>query len=820
LILSHKCQLTYRLFEHERVVEGNTVVTSASETVNTSSSKENASETPDLEARYGTKRKDEPFIREEFYFKHVHYHREIQVIKTNSIPTPIVEVEPQQLNVEELPPLHRAAANGALAEINELLDNSEMVDSPLLSNAVLDKPVGGRQEFRGCSPLHLAAYFGRAKAIDLLLDRGADIYAKDWLAAQPLHYTLTGENYAVAILLLSRGADVNAPNKDGNSFLHRVCEKGITWLLSPILEYGGDLAAGDIDRSNALHVAAYYGQEEIVGTLLRKDIAKCITTIDNYGKTPLHDAAGNGNAKIVSALLEHGASASQPDADGWTPLHLASYEGNYEAAKLLIERGCSISVQDKDGDTPLHDACHCYGGTERIVRLLLESGANPATKNNTGHTPLHIASYYSNYEVVSLLLEYGCSISAQGETGYTPLHFACGSDGTERFIRLLLESGADPATKNEKGYTPLHTASFGNNYEVVRLLLEYGCSISAQDEEGNTPLHYACRPDGSESFVRSLLEHGADIGMQNAKGLTPLHIASGSDNIPIMKVLLEAGAVKLLEIEDNARLTPLLLACWANSLSNNNTEAIKLLLSHGANVKIQDEDGDTPLHSMAWAGNSELSTIMLASGADFDAQANCGSTPLFYASQYDHAEVVEILLKHGAGVNTQNKEGNTPLHRASYEGHEAVAKVLLKYGADAMATNNFGDIPLHLASMNGHLAVVKHLLEHGGGDINAGNSVCEIPLRSACIRGHGFETKLIVDGTDDVNTQTNTGATALHVACLEISDQSLQVVEYLLDNGSDPFIKDASECTPLDIASESEGMAEIAALLRKRMSDN
>jgi len=138
LILSHKCQLTYRLFEHERVVEGNAIVTSVSETVNTTSLKENASENLEPERRHGTKRKDELFIREEFYFKHVHYHREIQVIKPSSISTPTVEVEPQQLKVEDLPPLHKAAANGSLAEISELLDNGGSIDAPLPFDVVLD----------------------------------------------------------------------------------------------------------------------------------------------------------------------------------------------------------------------------------------------------------------------------------------------------------------------------------------------------------------------------------------------------------------------------------------------------------------------------------------------------------------------------------------------------------------------------------------------------------------------------------------------------------------------------------------------------------
>jgi ankyrin repeat protein len=68
-----------------------------------------------------------------------------------------------------------------------------------------------------------------------------------------------------------------------------------------------------------------------------------------------------------------------------------------------------------------------------------------------------------------------------------------------------------------------------------------------------------------------------------------------------------------------------------------------------------------------------------------------------------------------------------------------------------------------------------------------------------------------------VNAQDDDGQTALHLACLKISDQSLQVVEYLLDNGSDAFIKDGSGCTALGIAENNEEMHEIAALLRKKM---
>lgn len=177
-----------------------------------------------------------------------------------------------------------------------------------------------------------------AKIIEQLLDQGASLSEKDWSGSEPLHYTLTGEDYG-SMLLLARSADPNVKSDRGVSFLHGVCEEGIAWLLPPLLEYGADLAVKDGNGCNSLHRAAYFGQWEVVDIILRQGNAASITTaLDNNESMPFHHAVWNGDAEIVSALLDKGAIDSAPIADGRTPLHLASREGNYDVAKLLFER--------------------------------------------------------------------------------------------------------------------------------------------------------------------------------------------------------------------------------------------------------------------------------------------------------------------------------------------------------------------------------------------------------------------------------------------------------------------------------------------------
>ena len=69
----------------------------------------------------------------------------------------------------------------------------------------------------GVTPLHYACYYGNKKAMDLLLDLGANIDSVDNDNLTPLHYAVKSGNERIIKKLLVRGANKFIINKDGLS---------------------------------------------------------------------------------------------------------------------------------------------------------------------------------------------------------------------------------------------------------------------------------------------------------------------------------------------------------------------------------------------------------------------------------------------------------------------------------------------------------------------------------------------------------------------------------------------------------------------------
>ena len=50
---------------------------------------------------------------------------------------------------------------------------------------------------------------------------------------------------------------------------------------------------------------------------------------DNFDRTPVHNAAAEGNIGIMEYLINHGCVKEPLDRDGSSPLHIAAYEGMF-----------------------------------------------------------------------------------------------------------------------------------------------------------------------------------------------------------------------------------------------------------------------------------------------------------------------------------------------------------------------------------------------------------------------------------------------------------------------------------------------------------
>lgn len=123
-----------------------------------------------------------------------------------------------------------------------------------------------------------------------------------------------------------------------------------------------------------------------------------------------------------------------------------------------------------------------------------------------------------------------------------------------RMVKLLIEHGADVnAWDQEKNLTPILKALYfpivdppgiPGSSDLVRLVIDAGADPNVESQEGWTPLKWAiARAD--QDLVSTILNRGVVQTINKAGGLcgcTPLQFAAGKLNVPIMRLLLKAGA--------------------------------------------------------------------------------------------------------------------------------------------------------------------------------------------------------------------------------------------------------------------------------------
>jgi ankyrin repeat protein len=450
----------------------------------------------------------------------------------------------------------------------------------------------------GTTPLMAAAQAGKVDAVQVLIDNGADVNAKDGVRSQtPLMYAAAANRAPVIELLASKGADLTATSKVTD--LSGLSREGMGFGGNPLVPGAaapgqaagappppgppggpqplpGPPGAAGARRGPQPGIDRNYQLNELIGA--------------HGGLTPLLYAVRQGYAESVDALVKAGADVNQISAgDKTSPLLLAIINGHFDVAKTLLDAGADPNAVSLNGVAPLYAVLNVEWapkalypqprahmqqrlGYLELMKQLIDKGADPNAR-------LRMKVWYSGYSF---------DLSGVDEIGAGAFWRAAYASDVAA-MRLLVAAGADPNVPTMKpagrprfgdmleqrevrdlsglpeipiggpSVMPLHAAAgvgygegFGANSHrfaptgmlaaVKYLVEELGADVNAADHEGNTAMHHAAAR-GDNEMILYLVSKGANVKAVDREGRTTVDMANG----PVQRIQPFPETIALLE---------------------------------------------------------------------------------------------------------------------------------------------------------------------------------------------------------------------------------------------------------------------------------
>ena len=200
----------------------------------------------------------------------------------------------------------------------------------------------------------------------------------------------------------------------------------------------------------------------------------------------------------------------------------------------------------------------------------------------------------------------------------------------------------------------IHDACKRGDITSVRALLASNPAlVDADDDHGWRPVFHAGLWRHAQ-VVRFLIESGADLGAHD--GYVLHYAGEVPHNKEIVALLIQYGALDahVRPIDDLSRqfLAAVFLA--------DTTRVGSLLARHPHLATLPDGRGDQPIHHAARNGDTEIVRLLITHGADVNAQNTRAHTVLYCAGGHAHLETLQLLLNEGADCQVRfTKDGKT-----------------------------------------------------------------------------------------------------------------------------------------------------------------
>ncbi|KAJ5392153.1 hypothetical protein N7509_007643 [Penicillium cosmopolitanum] len=522
--------------------------------------------------------------------------------------------------------------------------------------------------------------------------------------------------------------------------------------------------------------------------------------------TPVDVAVANVQPSVLDWLLKKGASFESKASDGSTCLH-GSVE-NHGGNLLNIENDSGSTVLDIALDAGLN------------VDTLTKAGAKRSSGLRTYQPNLMKAIEADDGPALTKLLDNlrNVDIDLRCPDGTSLLHFAV-LNQSFCCVQILLKyhkelGNADVNSRIPGGWSALHLAVCLDNLAITTLLVQNGADINASSYEGNgwTTVNkdLAFGTKGSVSFMRSPCPNGLRGGCWK-----PLHIASVAGNEPIVRLLVEKGAMphsKDLE------------GCTAiqRAIMNGHAHLVQVMVQQSkqtgssAPQAIQSGEATATRKSATGSATGSNPDSVYQNLLGEKCSSGEGRTALHDGVQAGNETIVKFLLQNGWNPNSREPGSMwTPLSYAVAQEDRALTRLLLKHRADPRSVHADGSTSLHIAAEGEKIQILRDILSLCS--VTLRDSHGATPLHYAARKGFAATTKLLLKSKLHVDLCDMANQTALFVA---IGNANLPVAQLLLDYGAVTNIEDNSRRNLLHAAasSGSPSVLELVALRGKFQS--
>lgn len=328
----------------------------------------------------------------------------------------------------------------------------------------------------------------------------------------------------------------------------------------------------------------------------------------------------------------------------------------------------SSSAQNPNGNIDVSSMAHLFSGDHLTAETISFLKANLQNINAT-----------SQYDSGAFLLA------------------ACAQDDVEQ-VRYLLESNISPVFRAKKdGMTPLICATIKGNLPIVKMLLAAKADVNDM-EPGSAPVHEAATYHHVE-ILKLLLAAKANPNscLRNEAKLTPIAIACKKDDVEVIKLLIESKAAAVGPSSWLASgESPFYLAAMFGSV-----KVVELLVKAKANLYHKHNSvGASVLHNACMSENVELVEKLFELGFEPDTPDNEWRTSLTVVAQTGNGKIAALLIAAKADVNgylpTVRQNSVTPFHTAVMNNYIELAAFLVSKGARSFCPGNCGKCRLQM----------------------------------------------------------------------------------------------------------------------------